>query len=278
MEIDIPLSGDIALRIKNSSPGERGYPSSRLQKGLILLNNGRELVEEGVGFGVPILKKGRHTLFAGDLDLESGQEGGQQIIKARFEMNLEEKIATEKNGNIENRPVYRVKNFLAWLIRTYPALRSPLTALSNALRALFNWQTTYQKVDSHGEVLVAYHIDRAAGVVKMTVSAEGVVNEAITEMVVMNEQGANAFKRYRDSDGSDLQGEQIGCWDEVKAAQATFISDQYQIAYTLEQVEGARLFRGRELIGSRLAWSGFGYSYPAGVKRFECTLKIERTP
>jgi len=41
-------------------------------------------------------------------------------------------------------------------------------------------------------------------------------------------------------------------------------------------VKGARLFRGRELVSSRLAWAGFGYSFPPSIKRFVYELGIER--
>ena len=44
------------------------------------------------------------------------------------------------------------------------------------------------------------------------------------------------------------------------------------------QVEGARLYRGRELIGSRVAWAGFGYSFPAALGTITYELRIERLP
>ncbi len=46
----------------------------------------------------------------------------------------------------------------------------------------------------------------------------------MTEVVVMNEQGARPFDRYRDADGATLQGGAIGTWDEVAAATASFVS------------------------------------------------------
>ena len=74
------------------------------------------------------------------------------------------------------------------------------------------------------------------------------------------------FDRYRDTSGISLQGDEIGCWDEVNAEEAWFESSTRQIAFRLGQVKGARLFRGRELIGSRLAWAGFGYSFPPSIR------------
>ena len=67
---------------------------------------------------------------------------------------------------------------------------------------------------------------------------------AITEVVVMNEQGAHHFDLYRDSSGTLLRGKEIGCWDEVTAERASFISETHRLAFTLQQVKGARLFGG----------------------------------
>jgi hypothetical protein len=77
----------------------------------------------------------------------------------------------------------------------------------------------------------------------------------------MNEQGARYFDEFRDSDGTVQSGNKIGCWDQVHASEANFISREQRISFSLPQVVGAKLFRGRELLGTRLAWSGFGYSF-----------------
>ena len=78
----------------------------------------------------------------------------------------------------------------------------------------------------------------------------------------MNEQGARCFDRYEDSDGAVLRGAGIGTWDEVGADRASFVSTGHRVAFSLAQAPGARLYRGRELVGARLSWAGFGYSLP----------------
>ena len=77
----------------------------------------------------------------------------------------------------------------------------------------------------------------------------------------MNELGARHFDRYVDADGADLRGDAIGTWDEVAAAAASFVSTPAAWP-SRSRSAGRALCRGRELIGSRLAWSGFGYSLP----------------
>ena len=75
-----------------------------------------------------------------------------------------------------------------------------------------------------------------------------------------------------------LRGDAIGAWDAVTAASARFVSTAHGVAFFLAQVKGAKLRRGRELIGARLAWSGFGYSLPPTPGAFIYEVRIERLP
>jgi hypothetical protein len=151
-----------------------------------------------------------------------------------------------------------------------------LTALSNTLRSVFGWQTTYEGSEQNHVVKVVYTVDSQAGVIAVDVDATYAPLGGVTEVILMNEQGAHYFDMYADSSGLLLQGEAIGSWSEVTAERASFFSSAQRLAFTLQQIEGARLFRGRELIGSRLAWSGFGYCLPPTSQRFAYTLRIER--
>ena len=94
----------------------------------------------------------------------------------------------------------------------------------------------------------------------------------------MNELGARHFDRYVDADGADLRGDEIGTWDEVTAARASFVSTRAPGGVLARAGRRARgCSRGRELIGSRLAWSGFGYSLPPTLRAVRATTcAIER--
>jgi hypothetical protein len=92
----------------------------------------------------------------------------------------------------------------------------------------------------------------------------------------MNEQGAHYFDSYHRDDGFSQHGAEIGCWDEVTAERAEFISDAEKLSFSLHQVEGAKLFRGRELVGDRLAWSGFGYSFSPKLERFKYQIILRK--
>ena len=275
MGIDIPLFKGLSLKFGEPPPGRKDYPTAHLQKGFLLLDQGQELAEEAVGFGVPVLKRGLQTIFPGAVALTWLRRGSTWYITMRFKLNLVEKISTGGNGNVENRLLYTVKNLSAAIIRRLPMFRSLLTTLSSKLRRIFNWETIYAPAGFSTEVKVLYTLEGETGKVSVEIDTADLPT-FITEVMVMNEQGAHAFDKYLDTSGISLQGEEIGCWDEVNAEEAWFECSDRQVAFRLGQVKGARLFRGRELVGSRLAWAGFGYSFPPSIQRFRYEMRIEK--
>jgi hypothetical protein len=275
--IEIPLRNDMSLKIGASPRTGEKFPTTCLQKGLILACGGRDLDEEGVGFGVPLLKKGWNTIFPGSVELSSRQEGEAWVISAVFTLNLTEKIRQGNHELIENGALYGLKNGLAAAIRNLPAARKLLTSISDQARRTFNWETTYALAEISETIKVEYRIDGEGGKVTVLVDA-GDLSQDVDEVVVMNELGARAFDVYKDSSGLRLNGDEIECWDEIKADQAWFSNSDYKISFSLCQIGGARLFRGRELIGSRLAWAGFGYSFPASKKTILYEIGIEKKP
>jgi hypothetical protein len=275
MEINIPVTQGVELKIADR-PKERGdYPTSSLPKGFLLVSDGLDLAEEAVGFGFPVVKRGLQTLFPGRLDLTVEQHGPIWSVQAVYTLNLVEKISRAGTKTVENRLLYAIKNFMAEVIRRLPMFRGLLTTISSKLREMFHWETKYANTGFSTEVKVVYTLEEETGMVLIEIDTTGLPPD-ISEVVVMNELGAHHFDQYQDSSGVSLQGRQIGCWDEIYAEEARFESRVPQIAFRLSQVEGTRLFRGWELVGSRLAWAGFGYAFPPSLKRLRYVLKIER--
>ena len=276
MELSIPLFDGLWLKVADRSGDADGYPTRRLQKGLLLLDGPRELAEEGVGFGVPILKCGMRTIFPGELELAWERTGPTWAVTAVFAMDLVERLATPSGASLQSRVLYAAKDALAALHRRVPPLRGLLTATSTTLRRLFGWATTYEQTDVYARVKVTYTIDGRQGTIGVAVDTSG-LPEDVTAVIVMNELGGRGFDRYTDADGLELRGDAIGTWNEVTAPRARFINAAHKVAFSLTQVEGAGLSRGRELIGARLAWSGFGYSVAPGPGSFAHEVRIERT-
>ena len=285
MKVSLPLHHGLSLEISDQPSGGESaggepsggdaFPTRRLQKGLLLLHDGEELAEEAVGFGVPILKRGAQTIFPGGAELVQRPNGSVCEVTAAFQMSLAERLARPGGASLGPQWLYAAKDSLAALHRRSPRLRGPLTATSVALRRAFGWVTTFEESDFHAVLRATYTVHGQEGKVHVALDMTALPGDGVTEVVVMNEQGARSFDRYRDADGTALQGQEIGTWDEVAAATAAFVSTDHGVAFSLGQVGGARLHRGRELIGSRVAWAGFGYSLPPTLQEFHYDLRIE---
>jgi hypothetical protein len=275
VRVNIPLADGLALAIGDDHADGR-FPTGRLRKGLLLLCDGRDLAEEGVGFGVPVVKRGTQTVFAGDAELRSRHVGSRWEVTATFAMNLIERLAGPGGRTAGPGLLYPVKDALAALHRRSPPLRGMLTATSGALRRTFNWTTAYERVESRGAVAVTYVVHGGQGRVDVSVDLTGLRSPGITEVVVMNEQGARCFDRYVDADGAAQQGRRIGTWQPVTADWAAFVGAGENVSFTLQRVPDAQLFRGRELLGDRVAWSGFGYALSPALKAFAYDVRVSR--
>ena len=278
MELSVPLRDGLVLKIADQPAGNR-FPTARLQKGFRLLHDGRDLTEEGVGFGVPILKRGAQTIFPGAVKLAERRDGPCRVVTATFEMNLVERLAGTRSRGPTSGSFYALRDLLAALHRRLPALRGLLTAVSNSARHMFGWETTFEETDTCAALAVTFRLDGDDAPLRVAVDTAGLPEGDITEVVVMNELGARHFDLYLDSAGARLRGRAIGTWNEVSARRATFAGTASRVAFSVSQVDGAKLYRGREVVGSRLAWSGFGYSLRPPVKNgFAYTVRIERAP
>jgi hypothetical protein len=253
------------------------YPTARLQKGLLLFDGTRGLAEEGVGFGVPVLKRGVRAVFAGGAAVDVRDEGRLCTVRVVYRIDLVERLAVSGGGTVAPRSLYAVKDALAAMHRRVPAARGLLTTASTALRRRFGWETVYVPSGPAAEVPVTFVVDRDRGTVHVHADFSGLPPE-VTEVAVMNEQGARAFDRYEDAAGLVLCGGAIGSWDEVAAPGARFVSPSARVAFSAEHVEGATLRRGRELVGVRLAWAGFALTAPAGRRGLSYELRVGRVP
>jgi hypothetical protein len=276
VNLDIPLPEGLALLINDEAGTGGDYPTRLLQRGLLLAADGRLLAEEGVGFGVPILQRGAQTIFPGGMDLAWRRRDRLWEVTAVYDLCLVERLTRRAGSNIQLRPLYAAKDSLAALHRRSPRLRGPLTVASSTLRRTVGLVTTFEEAGFHVPLAVTYTVDGDTGRVDVSVTPTD-LPDGVTEVIVMNEQGGRGFDLFVDSSGAARRGPEIGTWDEVPAARAAFVSITDRVQFSLGQVDDAQLRRGRELVGSRLAWAGFGYSFSPAVERFAYDVRIERT-
>jgi hypothetical protein len=267
MEKRIPVGGRDRISLMAGNPASGAYPSSRVQKGLALAWEERDLSEEGVGFGVPVFRVGLETIFPGGCRSWTREDGKFTALGVDYEMSLVGRMARKgKNMKI----AHRVRERLSSLHRKHPGLRGAFMSASQALRRVFFLEDVFEKIPSAGLVRAVYSIEGCSIHVDLRIQQKG----GQAQVIVMNEQGANYFDLYRDSDGLRLRGNEIGSWDETSAEEASFVDSQHRIAFTLEKVQGARMFRGRELATERLAWAGLAYVLPGKAVNFTYTIRI----
>lgn len=267
--VGVEISGDMTLIVGQGSP--QGYPTSKIQKGLVISLKGEDLSEEGVGFGVPILKFGDGAAFPGKSKLNSWAKGDLAVVEVDYDINLVSRL-TVGDRFIEIDQLCRAKGRIDRLHRDRPSLRRAIRLGSALFRRGLSVETRLVETGSFGRARVVY-----------TISQEGLIDvrvrcwpkaEGCTEMAVMNEQGAKSFDRYIDSEGLDLSGEEIGSWERTGADWGEFIDTGHDLSFRLWRTEGADLFRGREAIPGRLAWAGLAYVVSMPERR-DIEYKIE---
>jgi len=267
-----PLHAFHDTYLKALDAGTDGFSTSIIQKGLVLELGDRDLSEEGVGFGLPVLKLGLQPIFPGSWSMSARENNGLCLIKADFEMNLRARIA--RRGKIINNALF----CLAWetscrIHREYPQLRSLMSISSQKLKKKLDLKDVFSEESTLGFVRVSYLISDSNIDVELRFPRIG----DCTELIVLNEQGANWFDTYQDSNGLILKGERIGSWNQIEANHASFVDPVDGLMFTLKRAEGARMYRGRELADGSLAWSGLAYVLPPWTEKFIYSIELGRT-
>jgi hypothetical protein len=267
-----PVSADHGVQFGTLRAGSGNFPSRRIQKGLILCRKDQDLSEEGVGFGMPVLKLGAESIFPGSWKMSAERCDSHTMVKAEYTMNLVARMSLGDNV-IKNHLFCLACNLFSRIHRDQPQLRGRMSNLSGILRQSLGLKDAFCEISSPGSVSAAYLIAGS----KVDVFLKFPPIDGCTEKIVLNELGANWFDTYMDSDGCVLKGNEIGSWDEIHADEATFLDQADELSFTLKKVDGARMFRGRELVPGRLAWSGLAYVLPPQRDELAYSITIGRT-
>lgn len=272
-EVRIELKDGVSLIFRSAIGSPLHYPSGRIQKGLILAYGDRELAEEGVGFGLPVLKFGCETVFPGSAQVITRKNQAASTIEVNYNLNVVQRLAM--NGKTLSSPaVYETQEYFARLHRNYPVLRRPGKWFFNNLQRICSIEERFEDTVSTGTASVVYTIPAGEGIVHVSVDLAGLKRDGRTDIVVANEQGAGCFDRYSDSDGLLLAGKAVGAWDEAFAREMSFADSCDGITFTLWNRAGAKMFRGREVLAGRLAWSGLNYVLPQRTGNFAYDIRI----
>lgn len=261
---------DVALRL---------YPDFRpfhleiapLQKGLVLVLHGKELVEEGIGFGVPVVKFEDKTFFPGTAKVSLENEAtGVSLIKS-FTLDTVSRKQIWKGPFINDR-LYSA--FHKAFARAYLGHKGtqPISEKIMQFRRTAKVRTQFVKVRPRAKINVRYKC--LGKTVKIEAEVSQLDSAGCEEILILNEQGSTFFQRYSDSDGLKLYCGQVGGWERVRAKEASFSDIKGTLAFTLENLDGARLFRGWERISKRFSWAGLSYSLKPRVSSFAYAIEL----
>jgi hypothetical protein len=255
----------------------RLYPDTRphcleispLQKGLILLLGSKELIDEGIGFGVPIVRYDK-TYFSSSADVTRVRGNNNVLIKS-FVLDTISRKRVGKASYI-NDSLY---SFLRRIFeKAYLNCRklSLLFNLIMALRTTLKVQTDFVKTAPRGTVTVTYTC--LPDLVRVNVDLTKLKREGCKQILLLNEQGATFFRKYSDTTGLSLSDHNVGAWAMVKAEEASLSDIAELLSFTLRRVKSAQLFRGWEHTRGRFSWAGLSYSLPADSFNFCYVIKL----
>jgi hypothetical protein len=244
-----------------------------LQKGLVLIFDGKELIEEGVGFGVPVVKYQDKTYFSSSAQSSLREERNRSILIKSFNLDT---ISRKRLG----RTSYVNDDFYSFFHKLFEKAylsHKRLTPVFNVimeLRRALKVQTDFVKVAQRGKITVTYTCFPDAVEVEFDFSK--LERAGCQEILVLNEQGSTFFTRYSDTFGLSLSDGSIGAWERVRAEWASLSDANQTLYFTLANTKAAPLFRGWERTKGRFSWAGLSYSLPPTVSTFNYAIRLRK--
>jgi hypothetical protein len=241
---------------------------AELQKGLRLVYEGKEVVGEGIGFGVPVLLYSDDTYFSGSSRVYLSSVGDLRVIRKEFIIDRIQRKRFHK-VRMHNSILRQMWRYLDRLYQKHEHLQAiSSTDILSKLGIHFEFTET----EPVGKVVSTYSISQDKIRVKMDFSS--VRKTALRRIFVLNEQGSDFFRRYSDSDGTELLDREIGAWGFVKAQSARITDFRRIVGFEIWKTEKGALCRGRESIRGLANWTGLDYEIDPGNKHFEYLIRI----
>jgi hypothetical protein len=251
-----PLNDRVSVRVyPDSSP--RHLETSFLQKGLVLLLDGHELIEEGVGFGVPVVKYGDKTYFSSTAQVSVERKEKRVVWTKSFVMDTVSRKRVGGSSFINDRLYRLLHKMFERLYLGFSGLFPFFNKLME-LRRVMSVQTVFIKVKPRGKIAVEYSLEPDEINVKVNLS--DLEDKNFERILLLNEQGASFFGEYSDSEGVRLHTFRIGAWEKVEANSASLSILQGSLRFHLRNQPMSELYRGWEKTKGRFAWSGLSYS------------------
>ncbi len=266
-EYTIPVSNLLSLRLY-SDTRPRYHHIADLQKGLILVHREKELVGEGTGFGVPIVRYRNKTYFSGSSTVQVSKKGSETTVLKQFVLDM---ISREqvKRVQIETEAARKLRTRFEELYMRHKHWRLlPLANLSKNIGV----QKNFVRVEPRGKVAITYQIEPP--LIHVTANFNLLERGSIQKIFLLNEQGSKYFTKHLDSNGVVLLDEQIGAWEKVESHWACFSTRNGEVGFRLWKVQDAILARGREFLKGTFDWIGLDYELGPEKTKFEYDIEI----
>ncbi|MCW4029252.1 MAG: hypothetical protein NWE92_06360 [Candidatus Bathyarchaeota archaeon] len=236
-----------------------------------MVYRGVELVEEGAGFGVPVVKYADKTFFSSKAAVFLEQQDAKEtIIRKVFSLN----VVSEKQlkGMFINNAVYRVFHRAFEVSYLNQKKSSSLFNYVMMLRKTLGIKTCFVEASSQGEITVTYHLE--PGNIKINADVSSVEQKGCREIIFLNEQGADFFVNFQDGEGSHQDDSTVGGWSKVTSGRGCFSTVDFGLSFAMSQREGAQFFCGRERVQNRFAWAGMAYVLSPQTSAFDYEIKL----
>ncbi len=266
----VKLNNSISCRLYDDTRPHY-LETSPLQKGLVLLVDGEEVVEEGVGFGTPVVICRDRPFFSGSAETSFHQEKDYSKLRKSFTMDTISKKKFRRSFYLSDSLYRFVQRRFHNVYTINNTLASALTPIIELMKSA-GIETDFKKVNSIGNVLVEYKC--FPGSIEIEARFCGINKKGCKEILMLNEQGASFFRRYLDTNGVSLQDNQIGPWELTGAREVSLFNIKETTGFSLKSRPDAKLFRGREKIRNRYSWVGFCYSLPPDTSSFRYKIKL----
>jgi hypothetical protein len=197
--VEVDLDDRFSLRIGSGTKAQV-LKTSSLQKGMILTFDGREIVDEGMGFGVPVIKYRDNMYYSKDANMIRSDK--KNVVRKIFRMNGIERVRVGKLRKIEfPSPAMRFlagasMRFLAGAYTSSNFFGKKIAQVDQALRKHADIETEFVAVKERGEVSVTYEISSHR--IHVECDLTHLEKDTLQKIFILNEQGSSFFRQYSD--------------------------------------------------------------------------------
>jgi hypothetical protein len=233
---------DLVFGISNKTY-KKSLTTSGLQKGLIAYYKGKPIVQEGLGFGVPIVRSQIDTYFSKHATIELSDDCivkeycfdcvsrimiGNHVIKNKaFQMGFESMVN-----------VYmKLTNIQPYFLKTQQIIAKALNGSCNFI-----------DIPMIGSAKVEYYLSDQT----LKLKSKFDVDIENPKYIMANEQGADYFD-HAIVDQTFYAGNKISGW--INAKNATVQSDLLNLGFSIHSPNNGRMYVGREK-NEYLCWIG----------------------